>query len=120
MSAKKLRDLVAGDKAKGGHRPHRNNYGLPGPNPPRNALGGFKVVGLGAIERSGPSGITGAKIEDRTCSESPCGHSFPAPATFIPPWVKYAVQLAHSLTPDGKGNPHIQHVNDAERIARSQ
>ena len=72
----------------------KSNYGLPGPNPPRNKAGGFKVVGLGAMERSGPSGVTGATIQDRTCPDSPCKHSFPGPATFIPLWVKYAVQLA--------------------------
>lgn len=74
----------------------KNSYGLPGPNPPRNAAGGFKVVGLGAMERSGPSGVTGSKVQDRTCPDSPCRHSFPAPATFIPQWVKYVAILAQS------------------------
>ncbi len=76
----------------------KNNYGLPGPNPPRNAAGGLKVTGLGAIERTGPSGVTGAKVQDRSCPDSPCKHSFPSPATFIPQWVKYAVNLAQAVS----------------------
>lgn len=86
-----------GHKASNGHR--KPDYGLPGPNPPRNAAGGFKVTGLGAIERSGPSGATGASIQDRTCPESPCGHRFPIPAVFIPQWVKYAIQFIQAGLP---------------------
>ncbi len=82
--------------SRNGRKRTKNNYGLPGPNPPRNAAGGFKVVGLGAIERLGPSGVSGASVQDRSCPESPCGHSFPTLATFIPPWVKYAVKLAQT------------------------
>jgi hypothetical protein len=43
---------------------HKDNYlGLPGPNPPRNKAGGFKVVGLGAYKTGCCRNVTGWNAE---------------------------------------------------------
>ena len=68
------------------------NYGLPGPNPPRNAYGGFKVTGLGAYGKARSLRFE-LPVKDRSCPESPCGHSFPPPATLV-------------LRPEGCRCPH--------------
>ena len=53
-----------------------NDYGLPGPNPPRNARGGFRVVDLGAYGE--PQGYPTVGLGERNladCRLSPCGHT---------------------------------------------
>lgn len=76
-----------------GRLPHsRNGYGLPGPNPPRNAAGGFKVGKVAAygIEMSGAGGTANV-------GKDACDLYHFKPAVFIPPWVKHVVKLASGL-----------------------
>ena len=72
----------------------KSNYGLPGPNPPRNASGGFKVTGLGAYERLSGSAFGCAGGTVRLVKPDDVHPYNFKPATFIPQWVKYAVILA--------------------------
>lgn len=70
---------------------------LPGPNPPRNTLGGFKVVGLGAYEKAGSLATRHNQPGERgrkawlaaDCGFSPCGHTLSPhqwnPAPLDPP-----------------------------------
>lgn len=83
-----------------GTKPHRNgrkrdNTGLPGPTPPRNSAGGFKVVGVGAIKYGWCLGsVTEPAVR---VGKDACDPYDFKPAVFIPPWVKYVIHLAGAL-----------------------
>ena len=48
---------------------------IPGPEPPRNGAGGYKVTGLGAIKTTGYPTVKPGEPNRADCGRSPCGHT---------------------------------------------
>lgn len=48
---------------------------IPGPEPPRNSAGGFKVTGLGAIKVDGCPRVKDGERNQADCGRSPCSHT---------------------------------------------